>query len=407
MRKIYLGFWLVALASSSISVTLARTDEVKPLVKIGVLTDLRGVLSDASGQGSIVATQLAVADYKAAGGLLPVEVISGDYQNKADVGTGIAREWFDLEAVDAVVDIANSSVALAVADLAKDKNRVLLATGPGSTELTGARCSPNTVQWYDNYMLASAIVNALLQEQKKRWFFVTADYTFGHDLQRLASGILETGGGTVVGSIQHPIGTSDFSSFLLTAANPIVDVVAIASSGDDVINAIKQAHEFGVVTDKRVLATFIATVLTINAVGIDTAQGLFVTEPFYWNTDDKTREFSGKFYKQLGKMPNFVQAGAYSATLRYLAVREQLFLAGKTGTDGRSTIAAMKSEPFVDPLFGATSIRSDGRAVHRTYLFQVKKPDEVKTAWDFFREIRQISGDRSILPISPLCTMAK
>jgi branched-chain amino acid transport system substrate-binding protein len=377
----------------------ATASAQSPSIKIGILTDLQSVFADASGQGSVVATEMAIEDYKAAGGKLNVTTIVADFQNKPDVGSNIAREWYDVQGVDAIVDVANSSVALAVSDITRQKNRVFLATAPATTQLTGEMCSPNTVQWYDNYMLASAITLGVTASGPKKWFFVSADYAFGRDLQRIATDFVEKNGGGVVGSVRHPLGVADFSSFLLTASSSDADIIALANAGSDVVTAIKQVNEFQITQNGKRVVAFLAPINTIHALGLPVAQNLVVTEPFYWDLNDDTRAFAERYFARMKRMPNFVQAGAYSAVVRYLASFDKLVAAQKDPKDGKVVIAEMKQGSWTDRLFGDSSIRNDGRVIHPTYLFEVKKTAESTKPWDYYKKIGTVSGPDAALPL--------
>ena len=377
-----------------------------PAIKIGVLTDLQSVFSDASGLGSVAATELAIEDYKAAGGKIAVSTIVADYQNKPDIGSNIAREWYDIGSVDAIVDVANSSVAIAVSEITQQKNKVFLATAPATSQLTGEMCSPNTVQWYDKFMLASAISLGAKADGPKKWFFVSADYAFGRDLQRIATSLIEKNGDKVVGSARHPLGVADFSSFLLAAGSSDADVIALANAGSDVVTAIKQVNEFQVTRDGKRVVAFLAPINTINALGLPVAQDLIITEPFYWDLNDKTREFASRYFTRMKRMPNFVQAGAYSAVARYLASLDKLVSERKDPKDGKAAIKEMKQGSWTDSLFGDSFIRKDGRVIHDTYLFQIKRPAESSKAWDYYKEVGTVSGKDAALPIEDsLCKL--
>ncbi len=388
----------IAVAALTLAGMLSARAEA-PSIKIGVLTDLQGVFADASGQGSVTAVEMAVEDYRKGGGATTVAVVVADYQNKADVGSSITRQWFDREDVDAIVDVANSSVALAVSEITRQHNKVFLATGPATSELTGEQCSPNTIQWYDNYMLASAISTGLAAEGPKKWFFVTADYAFGRDLQRLSTPLIEKSGSSIVGTVRHPLGTNDFSSFLLSASASNADIIALADAGSDVVNAIKQANEYQILSGAKRLVAFLAPINTINALGLQIAQRLIVTEPFYWDLNDRTRAFAARYFERFKRMPNFVQAAAYSAVSRYLTEVDHLSHEKIDPKDGRQLIAGLKRRPWSDSLFGETSVRRDGRVIHQTYLFQVKTPVESKKPWDYYNLLQTVSGVDSALSL--------
>ena len=340
--------------------TTARADE-KP-IRIGVLNDMSGVYSDYQGVGSLVAARLAVADVGGKLGTTPIEVLAADHQNKADVGSQIARKWFDEDGVDMIIDVPNSAIALAVNELARDRNKVFIASGSGLSDLTGTKCSPNTVQWtYDNWELGHALGRAVLARGGKKWFFITADYSFGYDLAAQTADAVKAGGGTVVGEVRHPLGTTDYSSPLVQAQSSGADVLALANAGGDTTTTIKQAAEFGL--NKSM--TIVGPIVNINVIagtGLKDAAGVLAVTPFYWDMTDATRAFATRFAAAHPRhiYPNDMQAGVYAATLHYLKAVKQ---AGGA-SDGRAVVAAMKAIPTDDPLFGQGSIRADGRKMH-------------------------------------------
>ncbi len=365
-----------------------RGQVVKP-VRIGVLNDQSSVFSDSSGPGSSRAAQIAAEEFTAATGR-PVEVISADHQNKPDVGVGIARDWFDRGGVDATVDLGNSAVALAVSTLAREKDKVCLVSAGGTTLLTGAQCSPNTVQWtYDTYAQTTALTKSLVQAGKTSCFFITADYAFGQSLQDEMTRSLERLGGKVLGSVRHPLNTVDFSSYLLTAQASDAAVVAFANGGDDTGRCAKQAHEFGL-TPKQTLAGLAMLITDIHAIGLDAAQGLLVTETFYWNLNDRTRRFASKWSaRNAGREPTMMQAGVYGVVLDYLRAVHDV----GSASSGLQVVRRMKAMPSDDDAFGEGSVRADGRGIHDNYVFRVKAPEASKGPWDYYDLVSTIPGD--------------
>ena len=352
-------------------------------VKIGVLNDMSGLFADSSGPGAIVAARLAVEDFGAEIRDIKVEIVGADHQNKPDVGSSIARAWFDTGKVDVIVDVPNSSVALAVNEIVREKNKVLLVSSGGTSELTGPKCSPNTIHWtYDTWALANGTGKATVNAGGDTWFFVTADYAFGHALERDAASAVNARGGKVLGKVRVPLNTTDFSSFLLQAQQSTAKVIGLANGAGDTINSIKQAAEFGIVGSGQKIAGLMVLITDVHALGLRTAQGLIFTEPFYWGQNDASRAFARRFaplYK--GNMPTPLQAGVYASVLHYLKAVEAL----RNAADGRAVVAKMKEMPTDDPLFGHGSIRADGRKIHDMYLFEVKTPAESKGAWDYYK----------------------
>ena len=376
---------------------LSAPAQAQIAVKLGVLTDLSGPYADLSGEGSAIAARMAIEDFKAAEKGISATVVSADHQNKPDIGGAIARRWFDQEDVDVILDVANSGVALAVAQLAKDRDRIFLASGTASSDLTGKACSPNTIHWtYDTYALSHGTGRALMQAGGDSWFFMTADYALGHALERDTTAVILAAGGRVAGSVRHPLNTSDFSSFLLQAQAAHVKIVALANAGADTINAIKQAGEFGVNANGTKLAALLAFITDIHSLGLKTAQGLILTEAFYWDLNDGTREFSKRFAERAnGRAPSQIHAGAYSATIHYLKAVEAL-----KSKAALPVIAKMKAMPTDDPLFGKGSIREDGRKMHPMYLFEVKKPEESKAPWDYYKLLATIPAEEAFRPLA-------
>ncbi len=386
----------LALAAGS-TLGVARADTA---IKIGVLNDQSGAYSDLSGPGSVVAARMAIADFKALGPDLSVTLVSADHQNKPDVGAAIARRWYDQDGVDAIFDVPTSSVALAVSDITREKDKVFVASGSGTTDLTGSKCTPNTVQWtYDTYALGNVLGRALIQRGGKTWFFVTADYAFGQALQRDTSGIVVKDGGTVVGSVKTPFPSADFSSFLLQAQGSKAQVIALANAGTDATNAIKQAGEFGITEGGQSLAALLIFSSDIHALTTQVAQGLLLTEPFYWDMNDGTRAFSARFAAAFGgRKPTASQAGVYAGVTHYLKAVEALH--GGAQKDGARVVAKMKAIPTDDPLFGQGSVRADGRTLHAMYLFQVKTPAESKGEWDFYKLLATVPGAEAFRPLN-------
>jgi branched-chain amino acid transport system substrate-binding protein len=366
-------------------------------IKLGVLSDMSGIYKDLGGEGSIVAATMAVEDSGIEKRGIKVEIVSADHQNKPDIGSAIARRWYDAEGVDAIVDVPTSSVALAVSEVTKEKNKVFLASGPGSSDLTGKSCSPNTVHWtYDTWMLANGTGTAITKHGGTSWFFITADYAFGHALQRDTTAAVEKAGGKVLGSVNVPISTQDFSSYLLQAQASKAKVIGLANAGGDTINSIKQASEFGIVKGGQQLAGLLVFLTDVHALGLQTAQGLTLTTTFYWDMNDKTRAFAKRFAAQdKGIHPTMVHAGVYAVVLHYLKAVQAL----KSDADGRKIVEEMKKMPTDDPLFGKGSIRIDGRGIHPAYLVQVKSPSESKYPWDYFKVLETIPADDAFRPL--------
>ncbi len=392
MRK-GLGLTLaVALTLGSVGSALA--DQT---VKIGVLTDLSGLYSELAGAGSVLAARMAIEDFGAEAKGLKVELVSADHQNKPDIGVAIAQKWYDQDGVDLIVDIPNSGVALAVNQVARDKNKVLMVSGAGSSDLTGKSCSPNTVHWtYDTWALANGTANAVVASGGKSWFFLTADYKFGRDLEHDTSAVVTATGGRVLGDVTFPLNTPDFSSFLVQAQTSDANVVGLAMAGGDVSNAVKQAAEFGIVEGGQRLVGMLVFITDIHALGLHAAQGLQFTAAFYWDKDDRTRAFATRFAEaNHGIHPTMVHAGVYASVLHYL----KAVVALQDKSDGSKVVAKMKALPTDDPLFGQGSIRIDGRALHSLYLYQVKKPEESKGPWDYYKLVETIPADRAFRPL--------
>jgi branched-chain amino acid transport system substrate-binding protein len=371
--------------------------QAETAVKLGVLNDRSGVYADLSGEGSVIAAQMAVDDFKAAEKGIKVEIISADHQNKPDIGAGIARQWYDQDGVDVILDVPTSSVALAVSQITKEKNKVFIDSGAGSTDLTGKQCTPNTIHWtYDTYALAKGTGGAMVKRGGDTWFFITADYAFGKSLEENTAKVVTSAGGKVLGSVKTPFPASDFSSFLLQAQASQAKVIGLANAGGDTINAIKQAAEFGISQGGQSLAGLLIFITDVHALGLQVAQGLVLTEAFYWDLNDGTREWSKRFSeKSGGKMPTMVHAGVYSGVLHYLKAVEAL-----KGKDAAQVVAKMKEMPTEDPLFGKGQIRVDGRVTHDMYLFEVKKPEESKGAWDYYKLLATIPAAEAFRPLA-------
>lgn len=369
-------------------------------VKIGVLNDQSGLYSDPTGPGSTLAAQMAVED----SGLLnkgwKVEVVSGDHQNKPDVGAAIAKQWFDIGGVDVVADVPNSGVGLAINNIVREKNGVYLNSGAATSDLTNEQCSPNTVHWtYDTYMLSHGTAKALVGAGGDSWFFLTADYAFGKAMERDASAVVTASGGKLLGNVRHPLNTPDFSSFLLQAQSSKAKVIGLANAGGDTSNAVKQASEFGIRAGGQKLAAMLLFITDVHSIGLEVAQGLNFTSSFYWDLNDGTRAFSKRFSERMKTkaMPTMIQAGVYSSLLHYFKTLEAM---GANPHDGRAVVEKMKSLSTDDPLFGKGIIRANGRKVHPAYLFEVKKPSESKAPWDYFKLVATIPADDAWTPLS-------
>jgi branched-chain amino acid transport system substrate-binding protein len=378
-------------------------------VKIGVLSDMSSLYSDVSGPGSIVAAKMAVQDFNPAAHGMKVDIVSADHQNKPDVGSNIARQWYDVDHVDAIVDVPTSSVALAVADVTKEKNKVFLISGAASSDLTGPKCTPNNVHWtYDTWMLANGTGKALVKTGGDTWFFITADYAFGHALERDTAAVVKANGGKVLGHVLVPLNTSDFSSYLLQAQSSKAKIIGLANAGGDTINSIKQGAEFGITAGGQHFAGLLVFVSDVNSLGLKTAQGLVLTSTWYWDMNDANRAWTKRWQAERpGKWPTMVVAGVYSSVLHYLKAVAAL----KDAKDGKAVVAKMKEIPTDDILFGKGKVRVDGRVIHPAYLFEVKKPEESKHPGDFFKLRATIPADEAFRPLKddncPLVTAAK
>jgi branched-chain amino acid transport system substrate-binding protein len=384
MRK-FMSWMLPLLAIPMASAALAGPDAIT----VGVINDLSGVYADLGGQGSVVAAQIAVEEFgpKVLG--KPIKILSGDHQNKPDIGAQLARRWFDIDNVDMVIDFPNSGVALAVQEVAREKKKIAIFSTAGSTDLTGKACSPTGFQWtYDNYSNAAGLAQAMVKQGFDSWYFLTVDYAFGISLENEASKALTAAGGKMVGSARHPLNTADFSSFLLTAQASKAQVIALASAGGDVVNAIKQANEFGISQGGQTLVAPVTFITDIHALGLTVAQGLTFVTGYYWDLNDNTRAFAKTFYERRKAMPTMAQAGVYSGVLHYLKA------IAAAGTDNADAVAAkMRELPVRDAFTQTGTVRADGRMVHDMYLVQVKKPSESKAPWDYYKVLATVPAD--------------
>ena len=370
------------------------------VVKIGSLSDQSGLYADLGGPGSTLAAQMAVEDSGLTDKGWKIDIIAGDHQNKPDIGVNIARHWFDVDKVDVIVDVPNSGVALAVSNLVKEKNGILLDSGAGTSDLTNAQCTPNTIHWtYDTYTLAHGTGTALTKSGGNTWFFLTADYAFGAALERDTTAAVQAAGGKVLGGVKAPLSTADFSSFLLQAQASKAKIIGLANAGADTTNSIKQAAEFGITTSGQKLAALLLFITDVHSLGLKTAQGLNFTETFYWDLNDGTRAFAKRFQERAKNhsMPTMVHAGVYSSLLHYFKALDAL---GGNPHDGAKVVAKMKEMPTDDPLFGKGSIEPNGRTLHPAYLFEVKSPAESKGPWDYYKLVSTISADDAFTPLA-------
>lgn len=388
---------LATAAAAMLTAGAAQAQISDGVIKIGVLNDMSGLYADIAGPGSVTAARMAVEDFGAAAKGMKVEIVGADHQNKPDVGSTVARTWIDVDKVDAIADVPTSSVALAINQIVRDKNKVFLNSGAATSDLTGKACSPNTIHWtYDTWMLANGTGSAIARTGGDSWFFLTADYAFGHALERDTEAAVLKAGGKVLGKVRHPFPGQDFSSFLLQAQASKAKVIALANAGGDTINSIKQAAEFGITRGGQNLAGMLMFITDVHALGLNTAQGLIFTETFYWDLNDQTRAWSRKFAERNGgKYPSMVQAGVYASVLHYLKAVE----AAKTD-DGLKVVEQMKKMPTDDPLFGKGTIRQDGRKIHPAYLVEVKKPSESKGPYDYYKIRATIPADQAFRPLA-------
>jgi branched-chain amino acid transport system substrate-binding protein len=399
---------LLTVASAVLAVlgsSAAQAQISDGVIKIGVMNDMSGLYADIAGPGSVAAARMAVEDFGAAAKGMKVEILSADHQNKPDVGSTIARTWYDVDKVDAIFDVPTSSVALAINQLTREKGKAFINSGAATSDLTGKACSPNTVHWtYDTWMLANGTGSAIVKTGGDSWFFLTADYAFGHALERDTEAAVIKGGGKVLGKVRHPFPGNDFSSFLLQAQSSKAKVIGLANAGGDTINSIKQAAEFGITKSGQNLAGMLVFITDVHALGLNTAQGLIFTETFYWDLNDQTRAWTKRFAAaNNNKYPSMVQAGVYASVLHYLKAVD----AAKTD-DGTKVVAQMKALPTDDPLFGKGSIRADGRKLHPAYLVEVKKPAESKGPYDYYKVRATIPADQAFRPLNAgECPLAK
>jgi branched-chain amino acid transport system substrate-binding protein len=390
------GFATSAAATLWLLVPCAHAQISDDTVKIGVLADMSGLYSDLSGIGSVVATQMAAEDF---GGTVlgkKIEVVSGDHQNKPDIGSNIARQWIDQQGVDAIVDVPVSSIAFAVQQIAKEKNRVLLISSSGSSDLTGKSCSPTSVHWtYDTYALAETAGKAMIEQGGDSWFFITADYAFGHALERDTAAIVKANGGKVVGAVRHPQDTADLSSFLFQAQASKAKVIGLANAGGDTINSIKQANEFGIIRDGQKIIGLLTYISDVHGMGLQNAKGLILASAFYWDLTDETRAWTKRFMERSKKIPTMANAGAYGATLHYLKAIK------KAGTDeAQAVVRKMKEIPVNDFFTKGGSVREDGRVIRSMYLFQVKSPEDSKYPYDYYKLLKTVPGEQAFRPLA-------
>ena len=385
----------LAFALAALLGTAAQAEDIT--VKLGVLNDMSSLYSDIGGQGSVVAAKMAIADFNPAAHGMKVELVNADHLNKPDVGTNIARQWFDVDHVDAIIDVPTSSVALAVNEVVREKNRVFLISGAASSDLTGPKCSPNSVHWtYDTWMLANSTGKSIVKTGGTTWFFLTSDYAFGHALERDTKAVVLANGGQVLGGVLHPLNTQDFSSFLLQAQASKAKIIGLANAGGDTINAIKQGAEFGITAGGQNFAGLLVFINDVQALGLKTAQGLILTETFYWDMNDGTRAWTKRWQAERpGKFPAMTVAGVYAETLHYLKAVAAL----KSAADGKAVVAKMKDMPTEDPLFGKGYIRADGRKIHPAYLFEVKSPEESKFPGDVYKLRATIPAEEAFRPL--------
>jgi branched-chain amino acid transport system substrate-binding protein len=388
---------LLALSVAAALVAAPASAQISDgVVKIGVLSDMSSLYADLDGAGSVLAAQMAVEDFGAAAKGMKVEIISADHQNKPDVGSAVARQWFDTDKVDLITGTTNSGVALAVNQVTKDKGKAFIVSGAATADLTGKACSPNTIHWtYDTWMLANGTGNAIVKTGGDSWFFLTADYAFGLALERDTEAVVLKNGGKVLGKVRVPLNTQDFSSFLLQAQASKAKIIGLANAGGDTRNSIKQAAEFGIVKGGQNLAGLLVFLTDVHALGLPAAQGLIFTETFYWDMNDQTRAFTKRFVaRNKGVYPTMIHAGVYAGVLHYLKAVEAL-----KSDDGTKVIAKMKEMPTDDPLFGKGTVRVDGRKIHPAYLFEVKKPSESKAEWDYYKLRATIPADQAFRPL--------
>ncbi|NMG31372.1 ABC transporter substrate-binding protein [Aromatoleum evansii] len=396
MKRKILGSAVAAAVAFAPAFTQAATTVSDGAVKLGVLTDMSGTYSDLAGPGTVEATKMAVEDFIAKEKPdFKIEVISADHQNKADISANKAREWFDTQKVDTIVDLVTTSTALAVMKVANEKNRISLVSGAGSTPITNEQCNDTTVHWtYDTYSLPVGTAKAVVKQGGKNWYFITADYAFGHSLEKNTSEVVTKSGGKVLGSVRHPFPGSDFSSFLLSAQASGAQVIGLANAGADTINSIKQAKEFGI-TPKQSLAGLLMFISDVHSLGLEATAGMYLTTGFYWDYNDETRTWSKRYFEKMKRMPTMVQAGNYSSVYHYLKAVKA------AGTDeAKAVMAKMREMPVNDFFAKNGKVRADGRMVHDMYLAQVKKPSESKYPWDYYHIREVIKGEDAFIPLA-------
>jgi branched-chain amino acid transport system substrate-binding protein len=390
---------LLGLATACLLTTTASAEISGNVVRVGVLNDISGIFQDTNGMGSVEAARMAAEDFAGGGKDIKVEIVYADHQNKADVGNAIARRWLDNEGVDAIVDVPNSSVGLSINTLLRGTKMTFLASSTASSDLTGKACSPNTIQWVnDTWATGNTTAAAMIERGGKDWYFITVDYALGKGIEAEASKYIEAHGGKVIGSSKHPLGTSDFASFLLQAQTSKAGVIGLANAGGDTINTVKQAAEFGIQQSGQKLVAFLLFINDIHGMGIKVAQGLQLMEAFYWDMNEDTRSFAKRFAQRPGmngKMPSGNQAGVYASTLAYLNA-----VAATGSDDAKQVVPQMKTFSGKDKLFGDVTIRPDGRVVHPMYLFEVKKPEESKYPYDYYRLVSTIPADKAFRPMA-------
>lgn len=389
---------VMAITASCFALNVAKAEISDNIVRIGVLNDTSGIFQDTNGMGSVEAARMAAEDFNGGGKNIKVEIIFADHQNKADVGAGIVRKWLDVDKVDAVVDVPNSAVGFAVNTALRDTKMTFLASSTASSDLTGKACSPNTIQWVnDTWATGNTTAAAMMQRGGKDWFFITVNYALGQGIEAEATSYIEKHGGKVLGSVKHPLNTSDFSSFLLQAQNSKAKVIGLANAGGDTINSVKQAAEFGIQKGDQTLVAFLLFINDVHGMGLNVAQGLQLTEAFYWDMNDDTRAFAKRFSARPGmnKMPSGNQAGVYASTLAYLNA-----VAATNSDDAKAVVSEMKKFKGKDKLFGEMSIRQDGRVIHPIYLFEIKKPEESKYPYDYYKLISTIPAEQAFRPMA-------
>lgn len=389
----------LALAASCVTWSAARAEISDNVVRIGVLNDISGVFQDTNGMGSVEAARMAAEDFAAGGGNIKVDIIYADHQNKADVGSAIAHKWRDVDKVDAIVDVPNSSVGLSVNNILRDTKMTFLASSTASSDLTGKACSPNTIQWVnDTWATGNTTAAAMMQRGGNDWYFITVNYALGQGIEAEATSYIQNNGGRVLGSAKHPLGTSDFASLLLQAQTSKAKVVGLANAGADTINAVKQAGEFGISAGGQTLVAFLIFINDVHGMGLPVAQGLLLTESFYWDMNDDTRAFAKRFSERPGmngKMPSGNQAGVYASTLAYLNA-----VAATSSDDAKNVVPQLKTFKGKDKLFGEIAIRSDGRVIHSVYLFEIKQPSESKYPYDYYKLLATIPAEQAFRPIA-------